>query len=349
MKRFAHIICYILLFTLLIIAVPVATASPTITKISPKVGYTDSYTTVTITGTNFNTTSGEVKLMMAGTSNITSTISSWSDTQIVCRLKTSDQKTGVWDLVVIDADDSEKVKLEAFTLKNPMVLTSISPTEARLNTENVDFTVKGTGLADVSELYLYNEDYDNVTADLNIINANKITGTFDLSGTDKGTYDVCVEDSDGGTECGLTFTILTDAVGTIYFESNPTGATVYLNKTSIGTTAFTYYNATEGSFEVLIQKTGYKDYSDSVTVIEGKRTTFYARLIPVSQDTTVATTAAAAATTKPVKTATTIKKSTLTVPTTYPSATTSQTSPVDPVMIIGAVGLGLGFAVLRKP
>jgi hypothetical protein len=346
MKRFAHIICYILLFTLLIIAVPVAAASPTITKISPKVGYTDSYTIVTITGTNFNTSYGEVKLMMAGTSNITSTISSWSDTQIVCRLKTSDQKTGVWDLVIINADESPGVKPDAFTLKNPMVLTSISPTEARLNTENVDFTVKGTGLADVSELYLYNEDYNNITADLDIINANKITGTFDLSGTDKGTYDVCVEDSDGGTKCDLTFTILTDAVGSIYFESNPTGATVYLNKTSVGTTTFTYYNATEGSYEVLIQKTGYKDYSNSVTVIEGKRTTFYARLTPISQDTTVATTAATAATTKPVKTATTVKKSTLNVPTTYPSATPTEKSPVDPVVILGTICLA--FLALRK-
>ncbi|MGB9176688.1 MAG: PEGA domain-containing protein [Methanoregula sp.] len=344
MKRFTHIICYFLLFTLLIIAVPVATASPTITTISPKVGYTDSYTTVTITGSNFNTTSGEVKLKMAGTSNITSTISSWSDTQIICKLKTSGQKTGVWDLVVINADESEKVKVEAFTLKDPMVLTSISPTEARVNTENVDVTVKGTGLADVSELYLYNEDYNNITADLGIVNSGKITGTFDLSGTDKGTYDVCVKDSDGGTECDLAFTIITDAVGSIYFDSNPTGATVYLNKTSVGTTTFTYYNATEGSYQVLIQKTGYKDYSDSVTVKEGKRTTFYARLTPLSQDTTVAATAA---TTKQVKTtATTVKKSTLNVPTTYPSATPTEKSPVDPAVIVGSICLA--FLALRK-
>jgi hypothetical protein len=343
MKRFTLIICYIFLVMLLVVAVPVAAAPPIITKISPKVGYTNSYTTVTITGAYFNTTEGEVKLMMVDASNITSTISSWTDTQIICKLKTTDKKKGDWDLVVINAE-SEVKKVEAFTLKDPIVLTSISPAEAQVNTKEVDVTVKGTGLSDIAELYLYNEDYDNITADLDIVNSDKITGTFDLTGTDEGTYDVCVEDSDGTTECDLAFTIITDAVGSIYFETNPSGATVYLNKTKVGTSTFTYYNATAGTFQVLIQKTGYRDFSDSVTVLEGKRTTFYARLTPVSQ-TTIATTAATAT---PVKTATTIKKSTMKVPTTWPGTTATEPSPVDPAIVIGAAGIGIGLVALRR-
>ena len=338
MKRFTFIVCFI--FLLLIMVVPVTAG---ITRISPTVGYTDSSTTVTITGTNFNTTYGEVKLMMDGESNITSTISSWSDTQIVCKLKTSSKATGDWDLVVINADESEAVKHEGFTILDPMVLTSISPTEARVNTESVDFTVKGTGLSDVSELYLYNPDYDNITADLDNPTSTKLTGTFDLTGTDEDTYDVCVTNSYGTTECDLSFKIITDAVGSIYFETNPNGATVYLNNTEVGTSTFTYHNATPGTFKVLIQKSGYKDYTDSVTVIENKRTTYYAKLTPLSQDTSVAT-----ATATPVQTATTIRKSTLKVPTTWPSATPTEASPVDPALVLGAAAVGAGIFVTRR-
>ena len=50
-----------------------------------------------------------------------------------------------------------------------------------------------------------------------------------------------------------------------------------LNGTRIGTSAFTYHNATPGSFKVLIQKGGYEDYTGSVTVVEGKRTRILCR------------------------------------------------------------------------
>jgi len=345
MKRFTLFVCLILLTLLLVAAAPVSAAL----SISPHVGYTDSYTTVTITatsGTTFNTTYGEVKLMMDDENNITSTITSWSDTEIECKLKTSGKATGDWDLVVINADGSESVKNEGFTLLDPIVLTSISPTEGRVNNESVDFTVKGTGLSDVEELYLYNEDYDNnITADIDNPTSTKITGTFDLSDTDEDTYEVCVEDSYGTTECDLTFKILTDAVGSIYFETNPDGATVYLDNNNIGTSTFTYDDAAAGTYKVVIKKDGYKDYNGYVTAIENKRIVFYAKLTPVSEGTTSTTTAPTAT---PTKTATTIKKSTVKVPTTWPSTTTTTASPVDPALAIGAAGIGIGLAAFRK-
>jgi hypothetical protein len=349
MKRFTRISCFIFLLLLLIVAVP-ATAAVAITKISPKVGYTDSNTIITITGTNFNATyGGEVKLTMVGESNITSTITSWTETQIVCKLKTSDKATGDWNLVVINAADGlETVIPDGFTLQDPMVLTSISPTEAQVNNESVGFTLAGTGLSDVEDVYLYSVDDTNITADnVDAVSSEKVKGTFDLTDATEDTYDVCVKDSIGTTVCDLSFKILTDVFGSIYFETNPDGATVYLNSTKVGTSTFTYGNATPGTYKVLVQKDGYKDYGGYVTVIENKRTVFYARLTSLGEYTTAGTTAAAATAT-PVKTATTIKKSTLKVPTTWPSATPTETSPVDPAIVLGAAAVGAGIFVMRR-
>ena len=348
MKRFTLIVCFSLLLLLLIVAVPVSAAL----SISPNVGYTGKTVTVTITGTNFTavgnlTGTGAVKLAMSDENDISaSTPTTWTDTLIVCRFTISSSRaTGDWNLIVIKTDDSEVVKDSGFTIMDPIVLTSISPSAAQVNTEEVEFTVNGTGLSEVEDLYLYNADYDNITADLNDVNSDKITGTFDLTGKDEDTYDVCIKDSYGTTECDLSFKIITDAVGSVYFETNPDGATVYFDNSSVGTSTFTYGNASAGTYKVLIRKDGYKDYGGYVTVIVGKRTVFYAKLTPLNEETTVATTAATAT---PVRTATTIKKSTLKVPTTWPSDTPTEASPVDPALVIGAAGIGLGLVVFRR-
>jgi hypothetical protein len=148
---------------------------------------------------------------------------------------------------------------------------------------------------------------------------------------------------------GLPYTIKTPvetATGSsVYFETNPAGATIWLNGTKVGTSVFTYPNATPGTYTVLIQKSGYEDYTGSITVLEGKRTTFYAQLTLLDEDMTVATTVATAT---PVKTATTIKKSTLKVPTPWPSATPTDASPVDPTLVIGAAGIGIGLVVILR-
>jgi hypothetical protein len=146
---------------------------------------------------------------------------------------------------------------------------------------------------------------------------------------------------------GLTFTNQTP-VGTpssIYFETNPPGATIWLDGTNVGMSVFTYPNATPGTYTVLIRKSGYEDYTGSVTVLDGRRTTFYALLTLPDEDTTVATTVA---TSTPVKTATTIRKSTLNVPTPWPGATPTEASPVDPALAIGAAGIGTGLVAIRR-
>jgi hypothetical protein len=349
MKHFTLIVCFILLALLLIAAAPVSAAL----SISPNVGYTDGKSkTYTITGTNFtaggNLTGGDVKLVN-GNNDIMGTSCTWTDTEIVCKFRIpANTETGNWDLIVIKSDDLEVPGGDnKFTIMDSMALTSISPTSGRVNNKSVDFTLVGTGLSDVEDVYLHNTDYDNISAsDFDVVSSVKVKGTFDLSDTEEDTYDVCVKDSYGTTECDLSFKIITDAVGSIYFETNPEGATVYVDNNNVGTSTFTYDDAAAGTYKVTIKKDGYNDYSGYVTAIENKRVVFYAKLTPVNEATTSATTAATAT---PAKTATPIKKPTVKVPTTWPSDTpTTAASPVDPALAIGAVGIGLGLAVFRR-
>jgi hypothetical protein len=331
---------------LLILALPVAAESSTITKISPAVGYTGSSTIVTITGTNFNESSVKVKLMMEDESNITSAISSFNSTSIVCKFTISSPKTtGDWDLVVINEDDSEAVKVEGFAIRDPMTLTSISPAYAQVNNDSVDVTVVGTGLSDVSGLYLYSSDYGNITAsNVDAVSATKVKGSLDLTDANEDSYYVCVKDSFGTLQCDLSFEITTDAVGSIDISSSPSGASIYVDGTSEGTTPDTIKNLIEGSHKVILKKSGYNDWGKIVTVKEGGTTTVDADLAAVTTaPTTVQTTVPT-----PVKTTV---KSTLKVPTPWPTATTipaTTTSPVDPAVIAGALGMVFGLAVFRK-
>jgi len=129
--------------------------------------------------------------------------------------------------------------------------------------------------------------------------------------------------------------------GSIYFETNPPGATIWLDNIELGTSPFTYYSEKTGTLDVRVRKKLYEDYTDKVVVIEGERVVFYARLTWVSSDISGETTAAA-----PVTTATTISKSTIKIPTPWP--TPSPESPVNPALGIGAAALGVGFFAIRR-
>jgi len=123
--------------------------------------------------------------------------------------------------------------------------------------------------------------------------------------------------------------------GSIYFETDPSGATIWLATVNIGTSPFTYYSEKTGTLTVHIQKKGYEEYTDSVTVVGGERVAFYAKLTPVprytgEEDTPVTT----------VTTATAIRTSTLKIPTSWPTPTES---PVEPAVIILAIVIITGF------
>jgi MYXO-CTERM domain-containing protein len=128
------------------------------------------------------------------------------------------------------------------------------------------------------------------------------------------------------------------AGGSIYFETYPPGATIWLDNIEIGTSAFTYYTEKTGTFDVRTWRKGYENYTGTVTVAEGKRVVFSAVLTPVVPG--IETTSAA-----PVTTITTVRKSTLIIPTPWP---TSTESPADPAVVLGAAALGAALFVIRR-
>jgi hypothetical protein len=130
--------------------------------------------------------------------------------------------------------------------------------------------------------------------------------------------------------------------GSIKVESNPSNAAVFLNTEYQGKTPSTLYNITHGTYRVLVQKIGYLDWSDRISVTSGTRTDVYATLQVEATDTTIVTAIPTAITVKP----TISKTSTVKVPTPWPSATPTPSSSMSSLAIIGAVGFG--FVVLRK-
>jgi len=334
------------LLVLLAIAIPVADAL-SITSISPAAGYQGKTTTVTITGTDFNS-SVSVLLMKSGEDNETaSSIESHTSTEIVCKFtasKLTSMEEGSWYFVVINPDSQVKAT-SAFSVRPQMKLTSITPTKGRVNNDSVKFTIVGSGLGDVEKVYLHHDEYGNISAmDVDATSATKVTGEFDLDDKEvDDDYEICVMDNYDIAICDLDFEITSDAVGSIDVASSPSGASVYLDGTLKGTTPMTIKDLEVGTYKLILKKDGYSDWLRNAKVTNGGTTTYDADLDVIK----AATTATTAPT--PVTAATTIKvtrKSTVATPTPWPSATPTPASPVDPLVIIGGVGLAL--IVLRK-
>jgi hypothetical protein len=129
--------------------------------------------------------------------------------------------------------------------------------------------------------------------------------------------------------------------GSIFFETDPPGATIWVDNIEIGTSDTTFFSEKTGTRGVLIRRKGYEEYNGTVTVRNGQRVVFSALLTPVPRTLVEENTPAA-----PVTTATTIRKSTMNIPTTWP--TPSPASPVDSAVVIGAAALGIGFFVIRR-
>jgi hypothetical protein len=222
-----------------------------------------------------------------------------------------------------------------------LTLASLSPSSGATNTTGIVIDIVGTNFAASAGFRLVGSSSEKITGYVSSVNSTHIVGTVNLDNQEPGDYEVCVYNNATSSVCGLTFTVtapVESSKSSVFFDTYPTGATVLLDGTTIGTSVFTYRNATPGTFTVLIRKSGYEDYTGSVTVPEGTRARFYAALKPLAAGTTAT----------PVITATTIRKSTLKVPTTWPGTTPTETSPGDPALVIGAAGIGLGVVVFRR-
>jgi hypothetical protein len=340
MKTSFLISCLVVATILLsILAAPVA-AAPSITSINPSHAYNGGKVSgFVITGSGFNVTTGGVRLKMPGEQNISATITNPSATSLTCSFPLSGAEPGDWDVIVVNRDKTEDVLSDGFTILSAITLTSVSPDYAQTNNDSVKVTVVGTGLSDIQSLYLYNSEYDNITADIDDTTLTKVIGTFDLTDATIDSYDICVEDSYGGIKCGLNFDVLTDEVGSIDVESNPSGAKVYLDSNYVGTTPYTIEDATLGSHKITISKTGYVDYIKWVTVKVDSTSSVSADLDAVA---TAATTGVpTVATTK-----TPLKVTTVKVPTSWPTPEPTKSSAPEGPVLVGAIALA--FVVLSK-
>lgn len=143
--------------------------------------------------------------------------------------------------------------------------------------------------------------------------------------------------------------------GSIYFTSSPSNAEVYIFEEYYGTTPLTVDDLEEGSYDVIIYKSGYENWTDVVYVTAGEEYDEDADLDATETTATMAaTTVTTVRTATPVQTiakvaavktydlTTTKVKSTVTVPTPWPTDTpAAASSPLDPLLILGAVSMGL--------
>jgi hypothetical protein len=170
---------------------------------------------------------------------------------------------------------------------------------------------------------------------------------FRLTGYQDYTRSVIVNDNATSTVSATLIAAATTTAeitnGSIKVESNPSNAAVFVNTEYQGKTPLTLYNITRGTHRVLVQKIGYQDWSERITVTSGSRTDVYATL---QAETTVTTVSTTMTTTSPTVKATVSRTSTAKVPTPWPSSTPAPSTPPNIFTIVGAIGLGL--MVIRK-
>jgi hypothetical protein len=143
--------------------------------------------------------------------------------------------------------------------------------------------------------------------------------------------------------------------GSIYIGSYPSLASVYLDSEYQGTTPMTISSIAVGSYTILLELSGYSDWSDTIEVTSGNQTTVYEAL---TANTTTVTTTATTVTTSPAtlaavvstiaatpQTTVSARSTTLRIPTPWPTDT-PKASPVDLAVILG--GTGIGLVVLRR-
>lgn len=282
----------VLLFLLVMIGIPLATASPTISSIRPISAPNNGDVTVTYTGTGYNKDSTVWMKTCDGKSTVYGTVTSWSPTSLTARFSFRSQSPNQYNVWV-----------------------------------NSPFT-------DNFGNY-WPQDAEVLKSGFSIYQGTGSTYTTTTTGTVTGTTTVTTSVTTGEGE------------NSVFFETNPSGATIYLDGNDVGTSAFTYYTNMDGTFDVVVKKIGYEDYTAKVTILEGKRVRFYALLTQLEAGSTPSSTTPSSGT--PGKIVTTIRKSSLKIPTplgTDPPVT--EESPGDPALALGAAGIAIGFVLLRR-
>jgi len=271
-------------------------SAPTISGITPASGYNTSPVSITgLSGTGFSTsTNPTVVLRRSGSANITATGVTGTATVLTCTFDITGKPAGVWDVIVTNPDGQSATLTSGFTVNSnsaAATLTSITPSSGLTNTTVSITALAGTGFTGTPQVYLKRSNYNNIYSTVSMASSTSIAGTISLNNQAPGSYLVCVVNSGSDPVCGLSFTITTPATanGTIYFSTTPEGVVVYVDSVQKGSTPFTLYNVTPGSYAIKIQRASYLEWADRVTVTAGNQTTVSARLTAVDSSTTVTT------------------------------------------------------------
>jgi len=192
---------------------------PTVTSINPNSGTNTSSVTVSITGTNFNTTgTTTVNLTRAGQANLTVTgLTPASTTSITSvALPISGAATGIWNVTVINPDGQEGSNLSVtFTVNAPIpapTVTSINPNSGT-NTSSVTVSITGTNFNTTGSttVNLTRAGQANLTVTgLTPASTTSITSVaLPISGAATGIWNVTVINPDGqeGSNSSVTFTV----------------------------------------------------------------------------------------------------------------------------------------------
>ena len=248
--------------------------------------------------------------------------------------------------------------------------------------------------------------------------ATSVTARFDLTGRVAGNYDLSLNAPWEGLEAWAvasgafsvypasgaapvvtatappvtavitTATTVPQGENSVYFDTWPPWATIYLDGEEVGLSPFMYYTNHEGTYPVVVRKDGYETYEATVTIYRGKQVHFIAPLTALSSSpkttvttkppvtTTVTTTTTATTTTAtvtatarpavttnppatpattemttttPGTTATTFPKYSIPIPTPWPTDTpAAEKSPAGPALVPGAVVLAIVLVVMRR-
>lgn len=261
-------------------------------------------------------------------------------------------------------------------------ITGVSPGTAP-NDGYYTITITGSGLTGVTTVRLNkcklktgDSSEPPFSGTFSVKGDSKIVATFNLNGKKVGDYDVSVNAPRDGTDdwgvgdgifhiysstgstpkttattgTGTTTTEPTETASgegdnSVFFDTSPSGATIVLNGDEVGTSPFTYYTNKDGTYDVLVKKTGYEDYAATVAIIRNQRVHFYAPLTQLAPGATPVITGASGT---PIKTVTTIKKYTIKLTPLGTFEPPAEESPVGPATVLWAVALGIVFLVIRR-
>jgi hypothetical protein len=182
--------------------------APTITSITPSLGYNNGSTNITnLAGTNLFT-GAIVKLTKSGQTDITaSNVIVESSTKITCTFDLTNKVIGNWDVVVTNADGQNATPLaNGFEIKpstSAPTITSIFPASgSNSDADLLEITdLKGTGFVNgqsFGTVKLTKTGETDITAsNITIVSSTKIICKFDLLDKTLGKWNVIVTNPDG--------------------------------------------------------------------------------------------------------------------------------------------------------